>query len=151
MLVALALSVYSVSLIVILLICLLEPSVYEHVKPKTKKRVIELSCDGWLARKLLKNRWGATTIPLPFIVLILYWSNNSSSVHPHPKVRIHEFVHVAQDERNLCFLVSWWKYFFELFHERYLHGSWMQAYKYNKFEIEAYNVQGLDTSPDWAN
>lgn len=134
---------------------LLTPAVYDHAKPKTKKRVIELTCDGWLAKKLLANNWGASTIPLAFIVLILYWSKDSASDFPAPAVRVHEFVHVGQDEANLCFLVSWVKYFAELVRERVRYGTWMQAYQNNKYEVAAYAVEdavinGTSPMPDWA-
>lgn len=137
-------------------ICLFTPAVYSHAKPKTKKKVIELTCDGWLARKFLLANWGASTIPLPFIVLILYWVHDSASEKPHPAVRVHEFVHVAQDERNAFFLVSWLGYFRELISKRArLAKSWMQAYQMNKYEVEAYEVEkkcilGETPFPDWA-
>lgn len=134
---------------------LLTPAVYDHAKPKTKKRVIELTCDGWLAKKLLANNWGASTIPLAFIVLILYWSKDSSSDFPAPDVRVHEFVHVSQDEANVFFLVSWVKYFAEMIHQFRIYRNWMQAYQNNKYEVAAYAVEdavlnGTSPMPDWA-
>jgi hypothetical protein len=129
-------------------------------QPATKKKVIELEIGGWLGRKLNAHNWGAFTWPFAFIVLILYWSTEDA---PDGDVnafeRVHEFTHVAQDEKNLFFLVTWVKYFWSSAHHLYWRG-WghisemlMDAYYANDMEVEAYAVEheaeenGL---PPWA-
>lgn len=113
-------------------------------KPITKKKVIELKVAGPLGRWMVKRKWTGQTTPLPFIVLIFYWVNDlNDSVLP--KWRVHEYVHVSQDERNSFFLVSWVKYAIEM---------WKNGYFNNKYEREAYQIQQSCTDrrdfPDWA-
>jgi hypothetical protein len=141
--------------LLLILFCLITPAVYDHAKPKTKKKVVELTCDGWLARKMADNNWAAFTLPLPFVVLIFYWVSDSASSQVDQLVRVHEFVHVHQDEGNVCFLVSWVKYGYELVRQRLQTRSWMQAYVHNRYEAQAYEVEdrvwsGEDPRPDWA-
>lgn len=101
-----------------------------------RKRVLEYRCAGVLADRLLARGWGATTIPLPFCVVILYWE------FPFPPGRrLHEWVHVNQDQQNTCWLVSWWRYGVEMLRQRRKTGSWDAAYRTNRFEVEAYAVE----------
>jgi hypothetical protein len=44
------------------------------------------------------------------VVVIFYWP---ALPELGPYLRVHEFVHVAQDERNACFLISWIRYLAE--------------------------------------
>ena len=119
-----------------------------------KKRVIELQVAGWLGKTMSNKNWAAFTCPLPFIVFIFYWIG-PSILSVAEEVRVHENVHCLQDQGNLCFLVSWVKYYAEMIRQRWTHGSWMQAYQNNKYEIAAYAVEdkvlnGTEPYPDWA-
>lgn len=76
---------------------------------------------------------------MPFWVLICYWALDAAE-DSRPYIRVHEFVHVAQDERNFCFLVTWAKYLWEFVR----HG-----YKKNRYETEAYATLGKPL-PGWA-
>ncbi len=133
-------------------------------QPVTKKKVIELEFGGRIGRWFSDHNWGAFTLPLPFVVLILYWSSEDA---PDGEVlahhRFHEFVHVAQDERNLCFAVTWYNYFRSTW-KHFAYTAWrhgfvsfstamMDAYYANDYEAEAYKLtdeaekEGL---PPWA-
>lgn len=123
-------------------------------QPVTKKKIIELKCDGPIAHLFLKWNWAASTIPVPFCVLILYWVDTTMN-DPDAFVRIHEFVHVAQDEKNSFFLTSWAGYFVEMIKQWFSTGSLFDAYKANKFERAAYAVEadaayGRTNVPEWA-
>ncbi len=131
-----------------------------NTQPATKKKVIELEIGGWLGRLFTKHNWGAFTYPLPFLVFILYWTDAAEpDGNVHPLVRVHEFQHVAQDERNAFFLVTWFKYFWSSAHHLYWRGwshvgeMFMDAYYANDMEVEAYKIEeeaeknGL---PPWA-
>lgn len=125
-------------------------------KPKNldiKKKVVELRVAGWLGRYMSNRDWAGQTTPFPFFVLILYWIG-PSILEVDPLVRYHEWVHVAQDQRDGFFLVSWFKYTWELLRERFINSSWMEAYQHNKYEIEAYAKEdavadGTVSMPDW--
>ena len=93
-------------------------------QPTTRKRVSR-SSEGRFARWMARNGWGAFTLPLPFVVVISYW------LAAPPRVRVHEFVHVDQDQRCAFFLVFWLEYLAEL----------TRGYRRNKYEIEAYAVE----------
>jgi hypothetical protein len=142
-------------LVLIVAFVLVRPSLVRKPQPRTKKTVLELACTGWLAKKLDSANWGAFTIPFPFLVVIFYWIGPGMPAVP-ALVRVHEFVHVAQDERNLFFLVTWVKYLYESFYQRVVHThDWMQAYRQNRYETEAYMVEydvldGRAPMPAWA-
>jgi hypothetical protein len=129
-------------------------------QPATKKKVIELEIGGWLGRLFSKYRWGAFTYPLPFLVLILYWSTEDApDGDVNAYARVHEFVHVAQDERYLCFLVTWARYLWASLRHFYWQGwskfsqSLMDAYYANDYEVEAYAVERAAEEnglPSWA-
>lgn len=133
-------------------------------QPATKKKVIELEIGGWLGRWFSGRNWGAFTWPLPFLVVILYWSTEDApdgdigALH-----RVHEFVHVAQDERNFFFLQTWYKYFRSTWKHfaftAWRHGfvsfsnAMMDAYYANDYEAEAYAVTeeaAQNGLPPWA-
>lgn len=113
-------------------------------KPYTKKKVIELKVAGPIGRWFVRHKWAGQTTPLPFIVFIFYWVNDLNET-VQPRYRIHEFIHVEQDERNLFFLITWFNYIIEL---------WKKGYLNNKYEREAYQIQQSWTDrrdlPDWA-
>lgn len=134
-------------------------------QPPTKKKVVELVVGGRVGRWFSNHGWGAFTLPLPFLVLIFYWSNKTPvyDFDVEPLCRVHEFVHVAQDERNLCFAVSWWDYYRSMWKHfaftawRYGHVSLshalMDAYYANDYEAEAYAVEAAAEQnglPAWA-
>ena len=106
-------------------------------QPATRKRVVEIIWEGRFARFMARKGWGAFTLPLPFLVVVSYW------LKAPPSVRVHEFVHVDQDQRCPFFLLFWIKYLFELRH----------SYRGNKYEIEAYAVEAATKEsglPQWA-
>jgi hypothetical protein len=131
-------------------------------QPAAKKKVIELEIGGWLGRLLQKHNWGAFTLPFPFFVLILYWSmEDAPDGEVNPLIRVHEFVHVQQDEGNLFFLVTWVKYLYESVRRiswksiraNGLSKAVLEAYYANGYEAEAYLVEDLAEKnglPDWA-
>lgn len=126
--------------------------VHKPQRPDIKKKVIELRIGGWLGKKFVSNLWAAFTYPLPFMVLMLFWVYPEDEVVA-PLSRVHEFQHAAQDQGNLCFLVTWYKYVKALILGRIKHGSWLAAYAHNPMEIEAYAVEDAAAEnglPDWA-
>lgn len=140
--------------LVALALSALKPTSLGKKQPKTKKHVFELACRGWMARWMSKRGWGAVTIPGPWCVFILYWIGERMP-EAYSVVRVHEFVHVAQDEKSCCFVSSWVKYLVELVWRRLHTDSWEAAYLVNRFEREAYAVETsvLDESthmPEWA-
>jgi hypothetical protein len=110
-------------------------------QPPTRKRVVELAVSNAFGRWMRRRGWLAFTLPLPFLVIVFYWTRDGDE-SPDGAVRVHEFVHVRQDQRL---------WFFPL---RYL---WALArdggYRRNRFEREAARIeaearaQGL---PHWA-
>jgi hypothetical protein len=110
-------------------------------QPPTRKPVVELAVAGPVGRWFLNRGWTAFTLPLPFVVLIFYWNTAA----PSPYTRVHEFVHVDQDERGRFFLKMWFGYLVELAR---------RGYRRNRYEVEAYRVEALartDGLPDWAS
>jgi hypothetical protein len=109
-------------------------------QPPTKRTVVELVVRGPVGRWFTRRRWSGFTLPLPFVTVIFYWNTAT----PSPYTRVHEFVHVAQDEANAVFVMTWVKYLVELAR----HG-----YRRNRYEVAAYQVEddarerGL---PKWA-
>jgi len=107
-------------------------------QPTTRKRVVEIVWEGPFARGMARMGWGAFTLPLPFLVVISYWRKAP------PPVRVHEFVHVDQDQRCAFFFVFWIKYLAELLRH---------SYRRNKYELEAYAVEAATKEsglPPWA-
>jgi hypothetical protein len=109
-------------------------------QPATKRTVVELVVRGPIGRWFTRRRWAGFTLPLPFVTVIFYWHTGT----PSPYTRVHEFVHVAQDEANALFAMTCVKYVVELAR----HG-----YRRNCYEVAAYRVEddareiGL---PEWA-
>lgn len=145
--------VFCVLVLVTLAICFLTPTLQKLPQPETKKKVFELACDGWLGRKMAEKNWAAFTYPLPFCVVIFYWvTQDFQKLDPY--VRLHEFVHVKQDENNTFFLVSWFKYIAEIVSKFMKTKNLFEAYKQNSFEVEAYAyedsvISGKEPTPDW--
>jgi hypothetical protein len=109
-------------------------------QPPTRKKVIELAVAGPVGRWFARRRWAAFTLPLPFVVVIFYWNTPA----PNPYTRVHEFVHVEQDQATPFFLVFWIQYLAELAR----HGYRRNAYERAAFAVEhdAF-ANGL---PEWA-
>ena len=109
-------------------------------QPPTRKAVIELAVGGPVGRWFARRGWAAFVLPLPFACLIVYWNTRT----PDPFTRVHEFVHVEQDEAHGLFLVFWVKY---------LAQHVARGYRGNRYEAAARVVErdarenGL---PDWA-
>jgi hypothetical protein len=131
-------------------------------QPPHKSRVIELEIGGPVGRFMWNHGWGAMTIPWPFFSTIWYWTLDAQPTGDvDPFVRVHEWVHIAQDDSNLFFGVSWVKYawqsivhfpFRDLFKIGVTQAS-MEAYFGNKYEAAAYAVEDLAEQnglPDWA-
>ena len=109
-------------------------------QPPTRKKVIELAVDGPVGRWFARRHWAAFTLPLPFVCLIFYWHTSA----PDPFTRVHEFVHVDQDEAAPFFLVFWAQYLAEHF---------ARGYRRNRYEMEARAVEDAtrrDGLPEWA-
>ena len=109
-------------------------------QPAARKKVFELAVAGPVGRWFARRRWAAFTLPLPFVVLIFYWNTPA----PNPYTRVHEFVHVAQDEASPFFLVFWVKYLVELAR---------RGYRGNEYERAAFDVEHAafaDGLPEWA-
>jgi len=112
-----------------------------HLKqPRTEKRVVECVVAGAVGGWFRRRGWRAFTLPLPFVVVIFYWGAAAAD----PLTRVHEFVHVEQDEQSPFFLVFWVKYLVELAR---------RGYRRNWYEREAYNVEAdaaANGLPEWA-
>jgi hypothetical protein len=109
-------------------------------QPRTRKTVIELAVGGPVGQWFARQGWGAFVLPLPFLCLVFYWNTRD----PSPFTRVHEFVHVAQDEADPFFLVFWVKYLAQHFR----HG-----YRGNRYEREAYAIEQdarVSGLPEWA-
>jgi len=132
--------------------------------PALTKKVIELEVGGRIGRWYHEHNWGAVTIPLPFFVLIMYWSSEDApDGEIHPLVRVHEFTHVAQDQIDRFFFVSWAKYLYwfvagvdwkKVFkREKGLIAALMDSYYHVPYEQEAYAVEHMAEQnglPEWA-
>jgi len=109
-------------------------------QPAIDKKVVELIVGGPIGRWFARRRWAAFTLPLPFIVLIFYWDTPA----PSPLTRVHEFVHVGQDQAHPFFFVFWVKYLAELAR---------RGYRGNRYEQAAFAVErdaAANGLPDWA-
>jgi hypothetical protein len=110
-------------------------------QPPSRKRVIELAVGGPVGRWFARRRWAAFTLPLPFVCLIFYWN----TLTPDPFTRVHEFVHVEQDEAHPFFLAFWVTYLAQLV---------ARGYRRNAFERAAFAVEHdarMNGLPDWAS
>ncbi len=132
-----------------------------HTQPESKKKVFEYEIGGWFGSFMNRHNWGAFTLPLPFCLVILYWSSEDApDGEVNGLIRVHEFTPVKQQE-DMIFIVGWAKYLWESFH----HLSWksirqdgigaalLKAYSANSYEKEAYLVEDLAEKnglPDWA-
>ncbi|HXU03359.1 MAG TPA: hypothetical protein VN903_20475 [Polyangia bacterium] len=109
-------------------------------QPPTRKTVVELAVGGPVGRWFARRGWSAFTLPLPFACLIFYWNTRA----PDPMTRVHEFVHVEQDEAHSFFLAFW---------ARYLAEHFAHGYRGNKYEQAARAVEDdaqRNGLPDWA-
>ena len=83
---------------------------------------------------------GRLRAPAALLCIVFYWN----TPEPSPFTRVHEFIHVAQDEANPFFLVFWVKYLAQHFR----HG-----YRGNRYEREAYETERdarANGLPEWA-
>jgi hypothetical protein len=131
--------------------------------PENKRKVIELKIGGRIGRWMRNANWGAMTIPWSFFTTIWYWetADEPDDSDVNPLIRVHEFVHVAQNEHDLFFGVSWVRYMwesvrhfsFKQWRAEGFRAAMMAAYHANRFELEAYEI-GADAAeygvPDWA-
>jgi hypothetical protein len=110
-------------------------------RPATRKRVWELGVSNGFGRWMRRRGWMGFTLPLPGVVIVFYWLADVDE-GPDPYVRVHEFVHVRQDQRFL------------LFPFRYLLALLTDGgYRRNRFEVEAARIEAAarrEGLPDWA-
>ncbi len=109
-------------------------------QPPARKKVIELAVGGPVGRWFARRNWAAFVLPLPFACVIFYWNAPA----PDPYTRVHEFVHVQQDEEQPFFVVFWVKYLAE-------HVA--RGYRGNRYEFAARAVEHdarVNGLPDWA-
>jgi len=92
-------------------------------------------------RWMRRRGWLAFTLPLPLVVIVFYWLK-SADERPDPLVRVHEFVHVRQDQRLILFPL------------RYLLALLTDGgYHRNRFEVEARRIEAEARAvgpPAWA-
>lgn len=106
-------------------------------QPPAHPIVIEVVLDGFFGRFMRRRNWAGTTIPLPFLTVILYYSQ------PDPLVRVHEAVHVEQ--RETLGLVGFWV--------NYIRNTFKVGYAKNPMELAAYEVEAdakANSLPSWA-
>jgi hypothetical protein len=110
-------------------------------RPPTRKVVWEVGVSNVFGRWMRRRGWAGFTLPLPGVVLVFYWLLVGDE-RPDPFVRVHEFVHVRQDQR------------FFLFPVRYLVALLTDGgYGGNRFEIEASQIEAAarrEGLPAWA-
>ncbi len=102
-------------------------------QPPTEASVIEVVLDGFLGRFMRRKNWAGTTIPLPFLTVILYYRA------PAPEIRCHEFVHVEQ--REALGLSGFWF--------NYIRDTIKFGYRRNPMEVAAYEVEAERPLPSW--
>jgi hypothetical protein len=131
-------------------------------QPPHNGKVFELHVGGWLGKYMWTHNWGGQTIPFPFFTLMVFWTMQPQpDGNVDPLTRVHEWVHVHQNNVNRFFFVSWiryswddWKHFsFKTWRAKGFSAACMEAYWANKFEKEAYAVEDLARAnglPDWA-
>jgi hypothetical protein len=118
-------------------------SVLSHLRlrqPPTRKKVIELAVGGPVGRWFARRNWAAFVLPLPFACVIFYWNTRA----PDPYTRVHEFVHVEQDEAHPFWIVFW---------VSYLAQHVARGYRGNPFEAAARAVEHdarVNGLPEWA-
>lgn len=110
-------------------------------QPATRKTVVELAVYNFFGRWMRRRGWSAFTLPLPALVIVFYWFE-SPLEDPDPFVRVHEFVHVRQDQRLFLFPL------------RYLLAHVVDGgYRRNRFELEASRIEAAaraEGPPGWA-
>src|SRR5690349_369554 len=67
-------------------------------RPPTRKVVWELGVSNFFGRWMRERGWAGFTLPLPGVVIVFYWLRRVDE-RPDAFVRVHEFVHVRQDQR----------------------------------------------------
>ena|SRR5688572_3077845 len=110
-------------------------------RPPTRKAVVELGVWNAFGRWMRRQGWLAFTLPLPGLVIIFYWLEDAAEP-PDPFVRVHEFVHVRQDQRLPFFPV---RYLWALLTDGGYQGS--------RFEREARRIEAAARAeglPPWA-
>ena len=110
-------------------------------RPSTRKAVVELGVWNPFGRWMRRQGWLGFTLPLPFLVVVFYWLEDPGE-EPDPFVRVHEFVHVRQDQRLAFFAV---RYLWALVTDR--------GYRHNRFEVEARRIEAAARAeglPEWA-
>ena len=110
-------------------------------RPPTRKAVVELAVWNVFGRWMRRQGWLGFTMPLPGLVIVFYWMEEAGE-EPDPFVRVHEFVHVRQDQRLLFFPV---RYLLALVTDR--------GYRHNRFEVEARRIEAAARAeglPEWA-
>ena len=130
--------------------------------PGLTRKVIEVGVSGGiLGRYMTAHQWAGTTIPLPWIVLIFYWQADNASFMPY--CRVHEFEHVAQDERARFWFIAWGAYIWQMLknfaykavltRKQTISQAAFSDYMRNVYEEMAYAVEDeayADGLPDWA-
>jgi hypothetical protein len=110
-------------------------------RPPTRKAVVELAVSNAFGRWMRGQGWLGFTLPLPGLVIVFYWLR-AHDERPDPFVRVHEFVHVRQDQR------------FAFFAARYLLALLTDGgYRRNRFEVEACAIEAAARAeglPGWA-
>ena len=110
-------------------------------RPSTRKTVLEVGVSNAFGRWMRRQGWLAFTLPLPAVVIVFYWLQDADEP-PDPFVRVHEFVHVRQDQRL---------WFFPL---RYLWALLADGgYRHSRFEVEARRIEAaarVEGPPPWA-
>lgn len=130
--------------------------------PPHTARVIELEIGGKFGKFAWNSGWGGTTIPFPFVTLMMFWTvQPQPDGNPDPLIRVHEWTHVKQNEANRFWFVSWVRYLWQdIIHIKWstvrskgIYAAYLEAYYANKYEAEAYVVEDLAREnglPDWA-
>lgn len=110
-------------------------------RPPTRKVVLELAVWNFFGRWMRRQGWLGFTLPLPLLVIVFYWMEDERQ-SPDPFVRVHEFVHVRQDQRLFLFPI---RYLWALGADR--------GYRHNRFEVEARRIEAAarqEGLPAWA-
>jgi hypothetical protein len=114
---------------------------FQLAQPVAANRVIELGVWNRFGRWMRRRGWLAFTLPLPFLTVVFYWLRDADET-PDPFVRVHEFVHVRQNQR-----LSWFplRYLWALIADR--------GYRRSRFEVEAFRIEAAARAeglPAWA-
>ena len=130
--------------------------------PGLTKKVVELGVSGGLIGDYMRSHnWAGTTIPFPFLIIIFYWQADNTAFMPY--CRVHEFTHVAQDEKAHFWFVAWAAYIWQMLknfayrkvlrRQESFSDAMFNDYMSNKYEQEAYAVEDeayKDGLPEWA-